>query len=127
MRLPVLIVALTLICAPLGASAVAANGEGHRAPRGSCLSRPERRQGFASAIAFIESYRDPSKRLRSVRECQPERRTRVSAHVFDDFDEFVQAVAVVPGELDQFLGPLDDDTTFGCPGDRNAKPASELE
>ena len=42
-------------------------------------------------------------------------------------DEFVQAVAVVPGELDQFLGPLDDDTTFGCPGDRNATPASELE
>ena len=50
-----------------------------------------------------------------------------SAHVFDDFDEFVQAVAVVAGELDQFLGALDDDTAFGCPGDRNATPASELE
>ena len=62
----------------------------------------------------------------SVREC-PLSDAPGSAHVFDDCDEFVQAVAVVPGELDQFFGLLDDDTTFGCPGDRNATPASELE
>ena len=50
-----------------------------------------------------------------------------SAHVFDDLDEFVKAVAVMPGELDQLLRALDDETTFGCPGNRNATPASELE
>jgi len=62
----------------------------------------------------------------SVREC-PSSDAPGSADVFDDLDEFVQAVAVVAGELDQFLGPLDDDTAFGCSGDRNATPASELE
>ena len=53
----------------------------------------------------------------SVREC-PLSEAPGSAHVFDDFDELVQAVAVVPGELDRFLGALDDDTPFACPGDR---------
>ena len=50
-----------------------------------------------------------------------------SAHVFDDLDEFVEAVAVVAGELDQLLCPLDDDAAFGRPCNRDTAPASELE
>jgi hypothetical protein len=50
-----------------------------------------------------------------------------SADVFDDRDEFVEAVAVVAGEVDEFFGSLDDGAAFGCAGDRDAAPAAELE
>ena len=38
----------------------------------------------------------------------------LSADVFDDLDEFVGAVAVVAGELDELLRALDDGASFGC-------------
>jgi hypothetical protein len=50
-----------------------------------------------------------------------------SGDVFDDLDEFVDAVAVVAGEVDEFSGSLDDCATFGCAGDGDAAAASEFE
>ena len=50
-----------------------------------------------------------------------------SADVFDDLDEFVNAIAVVAGEVDEFFGSLDDGPAFGCAGDGDAAAASELE
>jgi hypothetical protein len=50
-----------------------------------------------------------------------------SAHVFDDLDELVHAVALATGEVDELSSTLDDNTTFGRPCNRNATPASELE
>src|SRR5262249_19164202 len=34
----------------------------------------------------------------------------------DDLDQFVEAVAVVAGEVDELFGSLDDSATFGCAG-----------
>jgi hypothetical protein len=50
-----------------------------------------------------------------------------SADVFDDLDEFVQAVPVVAGEIDELLRSLDDGATPGSPSDRDATPAPEFE
>ncbi len=51
----------------------------------------------------------------------------VSANLFDDLHELVQAVPVVPGEIDELLRSLDDGATLGSPGDRDATPAPEFE
>ena len=51
----------------------------------------------------------------------------VSADVFDDADEFVGAVALAAGEVDELLGPLDDGSAFGRRRDGDAAAASELE
>ena len=50
-----------------------------------------------------------------------------SADVFDDLNELVEAVAVVAGEIDELSGSLDDGAAFGCPCDRDAAAAPELE
>src|SRR5262249_49262648 len=47
--------------------------------------------------------------------------------VFDDFDEFVDAVAVVTGEGDELPRALDNGAQLRCAGDRDAAPAAELE
>jgi hypothetical protein len=46
-----------------------------------------------------------------------------SAELFDDLDEFVQAVPVVAGEIDELLRSLDNGATLGSPSDRDATPA----
>jgi hypothetical protein len=51
----------------------------------------------------------------------------LSADVLDDLEELVEAVAVVAGEVDELLRPLDDGSAFGCSGDGDAASASELE
>ena len=50
-----------------------------------------------------------------------------SADVFDDLNEFVDAVAVVAGEGDELPCALDDCAEFRCARDRDATPAAELE
>ena len=107
---------------PLGVAHVddePALGDG-REPRSEDSSR-------ASGTKAFIAPRDRSPGVRQRPGMSLERRWKFSAHVFDDSDEFVQAVAVVPGELNQLLRPLDDDTTFGRPDDRNATPTSELD
>ena len=47
--------------------------------------------------------------------------------VFDDCNEFVDAVAVVAGEGDELPRALDDRATFRCARDQDATPAAELE
>jgi hypothetical protein len=47
--------------------------------------------------------------------------------VFDDFNEFVDAVAVVAGESDELPRALDNRASFRCARDRDATPAPELE
>jgi hypothetical protein len=49
------------------------------------------------------------------------------ADVFDDLDQFVDAVAVVAGEVDELSGSLDDGATLGRSCDRDPMPAPELE
>jgi hypothetical protein len=51
----------------------------------------------------------------------------LSADVFDDLDQLVDAVAVVPGEVDELLRSLDDSATFGRACNRDAAAAAELE
>ena len=48
-------------------------------------------------------------------------------HVFDDLDQFVEAVAVVAGELDEFPRSLDNGAAFGCPCNGDATAAPEFE
>jgi hypothetical protein len=50
-----------------------------------------------------------------------------SADVFDDLDQLVEAVALAAGEVDELFRSLDDGAAFGCPCNRGAAPASELE
>ena len=50
-----------------------------------------------------------------------------SADVFDDLDELVEAVALLAGEVDEFLRSLDDGAAFRCARDRDAAPAAELQ
>ena len=47
--------------------------------------------------------------------------------VLDDLDQFVGAVAVVAGEVDEFSGSLDDGALCGGGGDGDAASAAELE
>jgi hypothetical protein len=49
-----------------------------------------------------------------------------SADVFDDLDRFVQAVALLAGEIDEFLRSLDDSAALGraCDGDAASAPAA---
>ena len=55
-------------------------------------------------------------------------RARVlSADVFDDRDQLVEAVFLAAGEVDELLGSLDDGPAFGCAGHHDAAAASELE
>jgi Tol biopolymer transport system component len=51
----------------------------------------------------------------------------LSADVFDDLDQLVEAIALLAGEVDELFCSLDDGAAFGCPGDRDAPSASELE
>jgi hypothetical protein len=51
----------------------------------------------------------------------------LSAHVFDDLDQLVDAVAVLPGKVDELLRSLDDSATFGRACNRDAAAAAELE
>ena len=55
--------------------------------------------------------------------------TRINplGHVFDDLDQFVEAVAVVASERDQFLRSLDNGAAFGCPCNRGPTAAPEFE
>ena len=48
-------------------------------------------------------------------------------HLADDLDEFVGAVAVLAGVVDEFAGFLDDGAVFGCAGDGDAAAAAEFE
>ena len=57
----------------------------------------------------------------------PGREPRSSADVFDDPDEFVEAVALAAGEVDELPCALNDGATFGRPGDQDAAAAAELE
>ena len=58
---------------------------------------------------------------------QREARRALSADVFDDLDQLVEAVAVVACEVDEFFGSLDDRAAFRCACDRDAAPAAELQ
>ncbi len=49
-----------------------------------------------------------------------------SADFFDDLDQFVEAVAVAAGEVDEFLRSLDDGAAFGCSCDGDSASAPEL-
>ena len=48
-------------------------------------------------------------------------------NVFDDLDWLVHAVALLAGEVDEFLRSLDDSAAFRCARDRDAAPAAELQ
>jgi hypothetical protein len=50
-----------------------------------------------------------------------------SADVFDDLDQFVEAVPVATGELDELLRPLDHGTVLRRADDGDAPSAAELE
>jgi hypothetical protein len=53
--------------------------------------------------------------------------TVLSADVFDDLDQLVEAVTLAAGEVDELFRSLDDGAAFGCACDRDATPAAELE
>ena len=54
-------------------------------------------------------------------------RQRASADVFDDLHEFVHAVPVEAGEVDELPRSQDDGAPLGRPRDRDATPTPELE
>ena len=50
-----------------------------------------------------------------------------SADLLDDLDQFIGAVALLAGEVDQVPCSLDDCSAFGCARDGDAAPAPEFE
>ena len=91
---------------------------GHASWRAGALPSPVTRRADAAAIPLKGAGSTPYDRHTAPVK---------SADVFDDLDELVHAVALAPGEVDELTSPLDNDSTFGRPGDRDATPASELE
>jgi hypothetical protein len=105
-----------------------------RAP--SRCSRKEQRKLSSSlsqefkSITRARLVAEPSLLRTSVQETR-KCRVRFDAFplgdVFDDFNEFVDAVAVVAGESDELPRALDNRASFRCARDRDATPAPELE
>ena len=58
---------------------------------------------------------------------RPLKAGRRSAEFFDDPYEFVRAVALAAGELDEFPCPGHDRSAFWCTDDRDSASASELQ
>jgi hypothetical protein len=97
---------------------------GHHQARQEPLGAAQQ-EGTATRLHTRPRGRRSCTRVRDIRRF--ERRDSSSADVFDDLDQFVDAVAVMAGEFDELSASLDDGTAFGCPGDRDASAASELE
>ena len=81
-----------------------------------------------STLRQVLRQTDGSLFLRQCSRMTPEEVSQTSsAGGFDDLEELVKAVALAAGEVDELLRSLDNGATFGCPCNRDATPAPELE